>query len=120
MPKEWAELLTPEQVAEYLQMQPNEVIALLSSGEMPGSLIAGKWRIRKVIFELVCREWSDLGGRFTKLSNDSNKAKSRLEERKEHLVFVRNKLCHVNESDLTPGDLLKAQAFCTELLESLL
>lgn len=72
------------------------------------------------LFELVCTEWSDLGGRFTKLSNDSNKAKSRLEERKEHLVFVRNKLRHVNESDLTPGDLLKAQAFCTELLESLL
>lgn len=55
MPKEWPELLTPEQVAEYLQMQPNEIIALLSSGQMPGSIIAGKWRIRKVRLD----EWID-------------------------------------------------------------
>ena len=64
-------------------------------------------------------EWGELKKRFSNLSTDPNKAKKRLEERKDHLVYVRNKLRHVNEDDLTIGDLLKAQAFCIELLEGL-
>ncbi|MCP2728869.1 ATP-binding protein [Limnofasciculus baicalensis] len=72
------------------------------------------------LFELLSigSEWGELHrSNFTKLNYDSKTAKSRLEERKNHLVFVRNKLRHVNESDLSIGDLIKGQAFCTELLE---
>lgn len=68
---------------------------------------------------LLGTEWRELSSKFTTLSPDTRKAKSRLEERKDHLVFVRNKLRHVNEEQLSPADLLKAQAFCTELLEAL-
>lgn len=45
---ELPEFLTPEQVAEYLQISVEEVIDLLSRGQMPGSQVGGgKWRIRK-------------------------------------------------------------------------
>lgn len=73
------------------------------------------------LFDLVLlgSEWTDLGKKFMVLSPDARKARVRLEERKDHLVFVRNKLRHVNEDQLTVGDLLKAQVFCLELLEVL-
>jgi excisionase family DNA binding protein len=55
MPKEWPDILTPEQVAEYLQLQLDEVITLLLSEQLPGSRVGGKWRIRKVRLD----EWID-------------------------------------------------------------
>ncbi|MCP2728871.1 cold shock domain-containing protein [Limnofasciculus baicalensis] len=55
MPQQWPEILTPNQVAEYLQMELDEVMALLSSSQMPGSFVAGKWRIRKARLD----EWID-------------------------------------------------------------
>ncbi|OCQ91077.1 hypothetical protein BCD67_21880 [Oscillatoriales cyanobacterium USR001] len=57
MPNELPEILTPEQVAEYLQIELDEVINLLSSGKMPGNKIVGKWRIRKSKLD----EWIDAG-----------------------------------------------------------
>ncbi|MEY3867859.1 MAG: hypothetical protein RLZZ338_1750 [Cyanobacteriota bacterium] len=57
MPNELPEILTPEQVAEYLQIERDEVINLLSSGKMPGNKIVGKWRIRKSKLD----EWIDTG-----------------------------------------------------------
>ncbi len=68
---------------------------------------------------LLGTEWNEFNSLFSNLSLDPKKAKLRLEERKDHLVFVRNKLRHVNEDELIIGDLLKAQAFCAELLEFL-
>jgi len=55
MPGHLPELLTPEQVADYLQMSVDEVVELLVSGEMPGSRLASKWRIRKGKLD----EWID-------------------------------------------------------------
>ena len=55
MPNPLPELLTPEQVADYLQMSVDEVMELLVSGQMPGSRLASKWRIRKGKLD----EWID-------------------------------------------------------------
>ena len=55
MPGHLPELLTPEQVADYLQMSVDEIVELLVSGEMPGSRLASKWRIRRGKLD----EWID-------------------------------------------------------------
>lgn len=55
MPGHLPELLTPEQVADYLQMSVDEVMELLVSGQMPGSRLASKWRVRKGKLD----EWID-------------------------------------------------------------
>ena len=72
-------------------------------------------------FELIIlkTEWNDLSTYFRALSEDKKIAKSRFEERKDHLVPIRNKLRHVREDEIELTSLLKAQAFCVELLESL-
>jgi hypothetical protein len=56
---------------------------------------------------------------FSNLSSDKKIALSRLEERKDLLVNIRNDLRHVNEDEIESTALLKAQVFSVELLESL-
>lgn len=41
------EILTPEQVAAYLQVPLEEVLEMLDSGDIPGRYIKGHWRVSK-------------------------------------------------------------------------
>lgn len=66
---------------------------------------------------LLGPEWGDLGNKFRNLSSDRNKRKTRIEERKDHLVYARNEIAH--RRPLSLGNLLKAQAFCIDLLDAL-
>ncbi|MEY3867858.1 MAG: hypothetical protein RLZZ338_1749 [Cyanobacteriota bacterium] len=103
-PQKWKDILKKAKKSEDAVLNNQEVLKSTDLGDL---------------FELILSEWGELSSNFTNLSSDKKRAKSRLEERKDHLVFVRNPLRHVNESDLSSHHLLKAQAFCLELLESL-
>lgn len=41
------ETLTPEQAAEFLQVDPETVRRLLRAGRLPGAKIGQQWRIRR-------------------------------------------------------------------------
>lgn len=103
---------SPERWKEILKRAKKSPDAVLSNDEVLTSCDLGE------LFDRILSEWGPLSSKFTNLSRHSKSAKFRLEERKDHLVFVRNKLRHVNEDQLSAQDLLKAQIFCTELLES--
>lgn len=47
MPDDLPELLTPEQVAEYLQISLTSLMRLLRRKELPGIKVGSLWRIRK-------------------------------------------------------------------------
>lgn len=70
------------------------------------------------LFMLISREWGDLKGYF-QFSRDPGKNKLLFDERKDCLVSVRNALRHVREETISATELLKAQAFCAEMLERL-
>lgn len=70
------------------------------------------------LFMLISREWGDLKNYF-EFSRDSGKNKLLFDERKDCLVAVRNALRHVREETVSTTELLKAQAFCTEIIERL-
>jgi hypothetical protein len=70
------------------------------------------------LFTLVSREWGDLKNYF-EFSRDPGKNKLLFEERKDCLVAVRNALRHVREETVSATELLKAQAFCAEIIERL-
>lgn len=105
-PERWREILKRSQLSSATSLNNDVVLKNLDLGDLFDLALLGT-------------EWSDLSHKFIRLSRDTKKARLRFEERKDHLVFVRNKLRHVNEDQLTSGDLLKAQAFCVELLECL-
>lgn len=70
------------------------------------------------LFMLISREWGDLKNYF-EFSRDPGKNKLLLDERKDCLVAVRNALRHVREETISATELLKAQAFCAEIIEQL-
>jgi hypothetical protein len=70
------------------------------------------------LFTLISKEWVDLKNYF-EFSRDPGKNKLLFEERKECLVAVRNALRHVREETISATELLKAQAFCAEIIERL-
>lgn len=70
------------------------------------------------LFMLIGREWGDLKSYF-EFSRDSGKNKLLFDERKDCLVAVRNALRHVREETIGATELLKAQAFCAEIIERL-
>jgi hypothetical protein len=70
------------------------------------------------LFTLISREWGDLKNYF-EFSRDPGKNKLLFEERKDCLVAVRNALRHVREETISATELLKAQAFCAEIIERL-
>lgn len=70
------------------------------------------------LFTLISREWGDLKDYF-QFSRDSGKNKLLFDERKDCLVAIRNALRHVREETISATELLKAQAFCAEMLERL-
>ena len=41
------DLLTPEEVAEYVRVNPQTIYRLLRSGRLPGAKIGHQWRVRK-------------------------------------------------------------------------
>lgn len=43
----WPDVLTPAQAADYLQVQEDEVLYLLSDGTITGKQIHGEWRISR-------------------------------------------------------------------------
>lgn len=45
------EILTPEQVADYLQVQPRTVLEWLRTGRLPGAKIGRLWRVRRHALE---------------------------------------------------------------------
>lgn len=70
------------------------------------------------LFMLISREWGDLKNYF-EFSRDPGKNKLLFDERKDCLVAVRNALRHVREETIGATELLKAQAFCVEIIERL-
>lgn len=70
------------------------------------------------LFMLISREWGDLKSYF-EFSRDPGKNKLLFDERKDCLVAVRNALRHVREETIGATELLKAQAFCAEIIERL-
>jgi hypothetical protein len=70
------------------------------------------------LFTLISREWGDLKNYF-EFSRDPGKNRLLFDERKDCLVAVRNALRHVREETISATELLKAQAFCAEMIERL-
>lgn len=103
-PKQWQEILKRAKQPPQATLSNQIILANLNLG---------------YLFDLMLSEWLSLSSTFTNLSPDLRKAKTRFEERKDHLVYVRNKLRHVNEDQLSGDDLLKAQIYCTDLLKPL-
>ena len=50
------DLLSPKQLAEYLQLSQRTVYRLLERGDVPGVKVGGQWRFRKATVD----EWLDL------------------------------------------------------------
>ncbi len=42
-----SDLLTPEEVAGYVRVNPQTIYRLLRSGKLPGAKIGHQWRVRK-------------------------------------------------------------------------
>jgi len=105
-PKRWEDILKRAGKSEDSSLSNDEVLRNTDLGDL---------------FELTLlgTEWNELCTYFTNLSSDKNQAKSRLAERKDHLIPIRNKLRHVREDEIESTAFLKAQVFCVELLESL-
>ena len=70
------------------------------------------------LFLLVTKEWGDLKTYF-RFSKDPGKDKVLFDERKDVLLSVRNALRHVREETVRASELLKAQAFCVEILDQI-
>lgn len=104
--KRWQDILKRAEKFEDSSLSNNEVLRNTDLGDL---------------FELTLlgTEWNELCKYFTNLSSDKNQAKSRLTERKDHLIPIRNKLRHVREDEIESTAFIKAQVFCVELLESL-
>lgn len=105
-PKSWEDILKRAGKYEDSSLSNEEVLRNTDLGQL---------------FELTLlgTEWNELFTYFTNLSSDKNQAKSRLAERKDHLIPIRNKLRHVREDEIESTAFIKAQVFCVELLESL-
>jgi PTS system nitrogen regulatory IIA component len=50
------DLLSPKQLAEYLQLSQRTIYRLLDRGDLPGVKVGGQWRFRKVTVD----EWLDV------------------------------------------------------------
>jgi predicted DNA-binding transcriptional regulator AlpA len=46
-------LLTPEQVAEILQMNPQHLTKLMREGKFPGFKVLGSWRVKRSTMQSV-------------------------------------------------------------------
>lgn len=110
----------------FVKNNPTKLQKILKTAKKPeGSSLSNNEILKNSelgdTFELIIlkTEWNELSVYFRALSEDKKIAKSRFEERKDHLVPIRNKLRHVREDEIELTSLLKAQAFCVELLESL-
>lgn len=57
MPPE-EQMLTPEEAAAYLRVNPQTIYRRLRKGELPGAKIGQQWRIRKIDLDAYLRgEW---------------------------------------------------------------
>ncbi len=45
------EVMTPKQVAEYLQLHPMTIYRYISTGKLPAAKIGGRYRIKREIVE---------------------------------------------------------------------
>lgn len=68
------------------------------------------------LFIIILKEWSDFKTYF-KFGPDPGKDKVLFDERKDCLLSVRNALRHVRAETVEGTTLLKAQAFCIEMLD---
>jgi nitrogen PTS system EIIA component len=62
------DLLSPKQLAEYLQLSPRTVYRLLERGDLPAVKVGGQWRFRKSAVD----EWLDVG--MQRLDHDTLQA----------------------------------------------
>ena len=53
MKKDFAEIMTVRQVADYLQIDPQSVYKMAQRNKIPCAKIAGQWRFKKTILD----EW---------------------------------------------------------------
>jgi excisionase family DNA binding protein len=52
------EVMTPKQVAEYLQLHPITIYRYISTGKLPAAKIGGRYRIKREIVEKLLTETS--------------------------------------------------------------
>ncbi len=52
------EVMTPKQVAEYLQLHPMTIYRYISTGKLPAAKIGGRYRIKRETVEKLLAETS--------------------------------------------------------------
>jgi len=57
-PKEWPDVMTPEQVAEYLQVVTRTIYRMIERGDLKATKIGRVYRIRKEDVDSYLRETS--------------------------------------------------------------
>lgn len=110
-------------VANIQTKKGNETVSLLdawcaTAKRAPGLLGAAEalsYSELGDIFSLINREWGDLRIRF-RFGKDPSQERILFQERTNVLISVRNALRHVRDETVLPSELLKAQAFCVEML----
>lgn len=70
------------------------------------------------LFSLINKEWGELK-KYFKFGKDPGQERALFQERQNVIVSVRNALRHVREETVTTTELLKAQAFCVEILDQM-
>ena len=73
-----ADILTIEQVAKYLKLQPQTIYKWAQEGQIPATKIGKEWRFRKSILD----EWIDAGIHLSKGGFDLMLQRSWLEARR--------------------------------------
>jgi excisionase family DNA binding protein len=59
MKKDFTEVMTVKQVAEYLQIDPQSIYKMAQRNKIPCAKIAGQWRFKKsIIEEWLCQKIS--------------------------------------------------------------
>ena len=53
---ELRDVMTPKQVAEYLQLHPMTIYRYIGSGKIPAAKIGGRYRIKKQVVEELLAE----------------------------------------------------------------
>lgn len=115
-----------KRIAKLKTKTRNGVVSLLdawciNAKRQPGSLGAEEalfYAELGDLFLLVITEWGDLQVYF-RFSRDPGKDKVLFDERKDVLLSTRNALRHVREETVQTSELLKAQAFCVEILDQI-
>ncbi len=61
-PKESAQIMTVEEVADFLKLSKITIYKLVKKGQLPGFRVGNSWRFRKdKILEIISKQMLDVG-----------------------------------------------------------